>query len=275
VADTAEQLDVAAILGALRQEVREARAAQGEGEAGTALSAIERELHHSAEQLEITRVVSHHWPLNGRGLYERGLIVIHKLVRRYLRWYIGPIVEQQNAFNDAATRSIRLLIEAQAELREQMAELRRAQEAARAVTPEAGGPGGQATGRAGDQETGERGDAAPSGEQLQQQVERAGRAEAPAPLPDLGLRQLPAQLVDKAAVSAHWDLGGDTPLTRARALAQRGVRQYLRWMINPIVEQQNAFNTALAETAPPLLAADAELRARAAGLRADQRKDAR
>ncbi len=265
MADPAEQFDVAAILASLRQEVREARAAQGEGESGTALSAIERELHHSAEQLEITRVVSHHWPLNGRGLYERGLIVIHKLVRRYLRWYIGPIVEQQNAFNDAATRSIRLLIEAQAELREQMAELRRAQEARGREEQQAGGAEEQASGDAGP----------PDVRQLQQQVERAGRAEPPAPLPDLGLRQLPAQLVDKAAVSAHWDLGGDTPLTRARALIQRGTRQYLRWMINPIVEQQNAFNSALAETAPHLLAADAELRARAAGLRASQHKDAR
>lgn len=250
-----EATDVATILEALRAEVRAVRAAQGAGETGTALSAIERELHHCAEQLEITRVVSAHWPLEGKTLYERGLIVVHKLVRRYLRWYINPIVEQQNAFNDVAARSIRLLIEAQAELREQLAELRRAQERG-----DAGAPGGSDAGQL----------TALSAEQLQLLVERAGRGEPPAALPDLGLRPLPAQLAGRAAVSAHWELGGETPLARARALAQRGVRQYLRWMINPIVEQQNAANAAVADAAPHLIAADAELRARAAALRARQ-----
>lgn len=119
--------DVAAILEALRAEVRAQRAALGAGEAGPALGAIERELQHCAEQLEITRVVSAHWPLEGGTLYERGLNLVHKLVRRYLRWYINPIVEQQNAFNDVAARTLRLLIEAQAELREQLAAARREQ----------------------------------------------------------------------------------------------------------------------------------------------------
>ena len=39
----------------LRQEVRAARAAQGQGEAGTALSAIERELHHCALEQELAK----------------------------------------------------------------------------------------------------------------------------------------------------------------------------------------------------------------------------
>ncbi|NTU79394.1 MAG: hypothetical protein HGA45_08320 [Chloroflexales bacterium] len=101
-------------------------------------------------------------------------------------------------------------------------------------------------------------------------VERSGRAEPPAPLPDLGLRPLPAEVADRQAVSAHWDLGGDTALTRARALAQKSIRQYLRWMINPIVEQQNAANAAIAGALPHLIAADAELRARVAELRAQR-----
>ncbi|NTV63470.1 MAG: hypothetical protein HGA65_08035, partial [Oscillochloris sp.] len=120
-----EELDVPTILAALRAEVRAVRAAQGEAEASTALSGIERELHHCAEQLEITRVVSAHWPLEGRSLYERAWALVHKVVRRYLRWYINPIVEQQNAFNDVAARAIRLLIDANAELRDQLADVRR------------------------------------------------------------------------------------------------------------------------------------------------------
>jgi hypothetical protein len=269
--------DVAAILEALRGEVRAQRAAQGAGESGTALSAIERELHHAAEQLEITRVVSAHWPLEGKGLYERGWAAVHKVVRRALKWYIPPIVEQQNAFNDTATRSLRLLIEAHAELRDQLAELRRQLEQAlegddQRPTTDDGSPPPPAARRPPEQapfvEQTAAAEAAPPTAELQQLVERNGRAEPPAPLPDLGLRQIARELDERKAVSAHWDLGGGTPLATARALVQRVIRQYLRWMVNPIVEQQNAFNEALAGAAPRLLAADGELRARAAQVRA-------
>lgn len=117
----ASQDEVAAILEALRAEVRAARAAQGDAEAGTALGALERELRHCAEQLEIARVVSAHWPLEGRGLYQRGLFLVHKLVRRYLRWYINPIVEQQNAANAALAEALPRLAAADAELRARLA----------------------------------------------------------------------------------------------------------------------------------------------------------
>ncbi len=123
----AERVDVGAILEALRAEVQAQRASHGE--VGTPLSALERELHHCAEQLEITRVVSAHWPLEGRSVVQRGWVLVHKVVRRYLRWYINPIVEQQNSFNAVAAQSLRLLIEANAELRDQLAELRRQRDA--------------------------------------------------------------------------------------------------------------------------------------------------
>jgi hypothetical protein len=254
---SAHEIDVAAILEALRAEVRAQHSSQGGGEAGTALSAIERELHHCAEQLEITRVVSSHWPLEGKNLYERGWALVNKVVRRGLRWYIDPIVEQQNAFNDIGARALRLLIDANAELRDQLADLRRQLEQLPPVAPASGDPRPSPP------------DPAPAAD-IQQLVERGGRAEPPAPLPDLALRPLPARVAERAAVSAHWDLGGDSALTRARALAQRGIRQYLRWMINPIVEQQNAANAAIAETLPHLLAADAELRAGVAAARSQR-----
>jgi hypothetical protein len=250
--------DVAAILEALRAEVRSRREAMGSAETGTALSAIERELHHAVEQLEITRVVSAHWPLQGRTRYERAMVLVHKLVRRGLRWYINPIVEQQNGFNEAAARALRLLAEANSELREQVAELRRQLDQAPPSSPAPAStppPDG----------------ALPESAELQQLVERAGRAEPPAALPDLEARPIVLQLAQRKEVSAHWPLGGATALGRARALVQRAVRQYLRWLINPIVEQQNGCNAAIAETSMQLAAVDGELRARVAALRAQQR----
>lgn len=117
--------ELAAVLEALRAEVRAQRRELERGE-GTEESLLARELRHCSEQLEITRVVSAHWPLEGRTLYERGWALVNKLVRRYLRWYINPIVEQQNAYNDVSARALRLLIEENVELRARLAELRAA-----------------------------------------------------------------------------------------------------------------------------------------------------
>ncbi len=114
--------DIAAILEQLRAEVRAARPSAGD--AGAEVGGAERELRHAGEEIEIARVVSAHWPLEGRTPYERGWALVNKVVRRYLRWYINPIVEQQNAYNDASARAIRLLIEQNAELRRELAALR-------------------------------------------------------------------------------------------------------------------------------------------------------
>ncbi|RIK37126.1 MAG: hypothetical protein DCC58_18405 [Chloroflexi bacterium] len=46
-----------------------------------------------------------------------------------------------------------------------------------------------------------------------------------------------------ATVNAHWGIATDIPIvTRAVVLWRRGMRVLLRWYINPIVEQQNAYN---------------------------------
>src|SRR5262245_38811407 len=109
--------DVGAILEALRVEVRARRLSQGRAEPGPA----ERELARALDEIELYRVVSAHWPLLGKTLPQRAINLVNKLVRRYLRWYINPIVEQQNAYNDAIARTLRLLAEAYAELGEQVA----------------------------------------------------------------------------------------------------------------------------------------------------------
>src|SRR5215204_7285167 len=114
----AAQIDVASILEALRAEVRARRLAQGQPEENP----LERDLRRSLDEIELHRVVSAHWPLLGKTVPQRILALVNKLVRRYLRWYINPIVEQQNAYNDAVARALRLLAEAYGELGEQVAQ---------------------------------------------------------------------------------------------------------------------------------------------------------
>lgn len=234
-----QQAEIAAILEALRAEVRAQRQSRSDAEQGTALSAIERELHHAAEQLEITRVVSAHWPLEGRTLYERAWILVHKVVRRGLRWYINPIVAQQNAFNDSAARAVRLLIEAEGELRDQLAALQRQREEA--------APGGEPP---------------PPRDPAAPPPARPATTSPPVSPADGEASRLAAELAARRTVNAHWELGGPGLLGLARGFVQRVVRQYLRWLINPIVEQQNAYNEALALALPRLSAATSELQAR-------------
>ncbi|WP_322820333.1 hypothetical protein [Chloroflexus sp.] len=114
------EIDVAATLAALRAEVRARRAALP----ATEPTPVERELQRVLEELEYTRVVSAHWPLEGRNPLEQVVALINKVVRRYLRWYINPIVEQQNSFNDTVARAIRLLAAENAALRAELTALR-------------------------------------------------------------------------------------------------------------------------------------------------------
>ncbi len=69
--------------------------AQPEGEAG------------SVAHLRRVQWVSSHlplgWPVMSGNPFQRGIIYTKKVVRRLLRWYINPIVDQQNQFNKATT----------------------------------------------------------------------------------------------------------------------------------------------------------------------------
>ena len=116
------QADVAAILAALRDEVRAQRVARGQLEP----TPLERELLRSLDEIELHRVVSAHWPLIGTTLPQRAIGLVNKLVRRYLRWYINPIVEQQNGANAAITAALLALLRLDAERRTQVAALRAA-----------------------------------------------------------------------------------------------------------------------------------------------------
>jgi hypothetical protein len=273
--------DVAAILTRIRAEVQAQRQALDMNEEQqAAYSAIERQLQRCVEQLEITRVVSAHWPLESRNPVERGINLFNKLVRRYLRWYINPIVEQQNAFNDIVARTLRLQIEAYTELRLQLAALARTDEP---PTLEGGNPPTDELDSAHPRTDAETDAGTEPGSSdkfqssladtaaLQALIDNHGRAEPPAALSDMRLRPQLAQLALRQSVNAHWLLERRNLYERVVVPINKLVRRYLRWLINPIVEQQNAFNAAAAETAAALLAADAQVRFDLAARRAERR----
>lgn len=264
--------DVAAILTHLREEVRARRQASASGERSAARTALERELQQCLEQIEITRVVNSHWPLVGRNILERGWFMVHRLVRRYLHWYINPIVDQQNAFNDVTARTLRLLVEAYSDLYTHVDALERAQDA-RNETPGRDGDMSAPVPRQTTRNDLPLPDDDPSAlsalptETLQSLVEQRGQTEPPASFPDVALRQFPRYFALHQAVNAHLPLEGDTPIRKVATGVQKTIRFYLRWLINPIVEQQNACNAAVSAAIPPMIATDAELRAVLAALR--------
>lgn len=99
---------------------RQKLAAAGDAE----LAFPEIELRRMLQEIEAARVVSAHWPLQGQTIPQRMLALINKVVRRYLRWYINPIVDQQNAYNDVVARTLQGLVAANEELRGEVAQLR-------------------------------------------------------------------------------------------------------------------------------------------------------
>jgi hypothetical protein len=117
------QPDVAAILESIREEVRRRRAAGGPAVAASP-AFPEIELRRMLQEVEASRAVSAHWPIHGRTLPQRGVAFLNRLVRRYLRWYINPIVDQQNAYNDVIARAMHGLVAANEELRAEVAMLR-------------------------------------------------------------------------------------------------------------------------------------------------------
>ena len=51
--------------------------------------------------------VNAHWGIvSEMSLFGRPIVLAKRATRIALRWYINPIVEQQNAFNDAVVRSL-------------------------------------------------------------------------------------------------------------------------------------------------------------------------
>ena len=89
--------------------------------------------------------------------------------------------------------------------------------------------------------------------------ERAGYRTA-GEVPPLGAPSPLTEAADLAQVSTHFPVQGDTPVIgQALGLTRRAMRLALRWYINPIVEQQNAFNDAVVRALGALEARQLEL----------------
>jgi hypothetical protein len=65
-----------------------------------------------------------HWPLTWRTLRQRIEVFVQRVIRRALRWYIAPIVEQQNAYNNAVARALQLLLQSHEQLAAEVQELK-------------------------------------------------------------------------------------------------------------------------------------------------------
>lgn len=120
----AETLDVAAIMEQIRREVR----LRCEGRLEPSLHRLQNsfdevELARSLEEVRASQGVSAHWPIIWRTPLQAFFALLQRVTRRFLRWYINPIVEQQNAFNASTERTLSLLVAANARLREEVVAL--------------------------------------------------------------------------------------------------------------------------------------------------------
>ena len=115
--NTEQPIDVGAILAQVRADVRAAHGLLGDESAqGAALGVDLEELRDAVAEVEALRAVSAHWPLTWRTPRERVQVFVQRLIRRALRWYIAPIVEQQNAYNNAVARALHLLVQSHEQL---------------------------------------------------------------------------------------------------------------------------------------------------------------
>jgi hypothetical protein len=108
--DTGSRADTASILAELREQIRDRRSHLAVNDPNDPHSLSLAELRRTVETVNDTWFVSAHLPITwdlrivGRlGAYTK------RLVRILLRWYINPIVEQQNRFNSATARAITVM----------------------------------------------------------------------------------------------------------------------------------------------------------------------
>ena len=98
----AKDVRVAEVLQRLKEEVREQRLRSTPPVASTGLVDLEK--------VHATRWVNPHlpiaWPNWPPGLVPKAAALAKKVIRRLLRWYINPVVEQQNEFNAAVLTAL-------------------------------------------------------------------------------------------------------------------------------------------------------------------------
>jgi hypothetical protein len=120
---SAEDQEVAAVLDAVRARVR-ARRATSAGATEDPDEQMGSEIAAAIQDVNVNSRVNSHLPL----LWEDMIVgrlraFVQRVVRRLLRWYINPIVDQQNVYNAASAKALTLLAAENARLRREHAEL--------------------------------------------------------------------------------------------------------------------------------------------------------
>jgi hypothetical protein len=108
--------EIAAILQQLKQHVRSQRLKDELGRSATVAAALEA-VKSSSWVNPHQPIAWPHWP---RGVWPKVVAFVQKVVRRMLRWYINPIVEEQNRFNQAVAEALDALAEENAQLRTEL-----------------------------------------------------------------------------------------------------------------------------------------------------------
>lgn len=118
---TVDDIDVAKILGQLKQEIRE-RHREEQIHVALARTTV-------LEEARAKSWVNPHWPIAWphwpKGLTPKIVALVQKLIRRLLRWYINPIVDEQNRFNAAVIAALETLAYENAQLRAELRDLGR------------------------------------------------------------------------------------------------------------------------------------------------------
>lgn len=209
---TSPPIDVAAVVDALHARI----AAQNHTPQQTDTSAELYDVLEALHEMELTRVISAHLPIVHTTWFGRIVGIVQKITRRLLRWYINPIVEQQNMYNDTVIRTMRAIITAY--------------ETNPPVTPPRTPPEYPET------------ITAQNASDAQAFI---ARSESPI---STEFVHLDAFLAQHQTVHAHWPLIGHSPVDHVANALHKLQRRGLRWYINPIVEQMNVHNRATYHT---------------------------
>lgn len=116
---TEDKMDVAQILTQLKQEIREQYRDRRIAIALSRTTAL-KEVHDTSWVNFHRPIAWPHWP---EGLWTKSVALVQKIVRRCLRWYINPIVKDQNRFNAAVVKALDVLAQENIQLQTDLQEI--------------------------------------------------------------------------------------------------------------------------------------------------------
>jgi hypothetical protein len=124
--DNNTDIDVAATIAALRSQAEERGKAMGLSDQ----TSLDDPLRQAADRAHI----SAHFPIMWRiPIVGRGMSLVQRAIRIGLRWYINPIVDQINDFNEATITALEHIAARQEALAARVAALERGQSESAAV----------------------------------------------------------------------------------------------------------------------------------------------